>query len=194
MSSFKSPKMWKSQGESSELYRGCCVFQLIPHQIGSMGTAVVMQKDDSVRQHSRAFWLYGGSLHPQPPRNEPHLSVLLCLPPFPMLDEHTLHYAHLQSSKETTVWTPAFSLCISLTLQKALSIRNNSVASFFEEGVLWRVFSFHLNAPYRIPLNILKVRLFVDYFVLIKRYSKLRRIIHAPIFTLKSLQKEIIKI
>ena len=27
----------------------------IPHQIGSMGTGVIMQKDDSVRQHSRAF-------------------------------------------------------------------------------------------------------------------------------------------
>ena len=25
--------------------------------------------------------------HPQPPRNEPHLSALLCLPPFPMLDK-----------------------------------------------------------------------------------------------------------
>ena len=28
---------------------------LIPHQIRSMGTGVIMQKDDSVRQHSRAF-------------------------------------------------------------------------------------------------------------------------------------------
>ena len=34
----------------------------------------------------------------QPPRNEPHLSVLLCLSPFPMLDEHTLLYAHLHSN------------------------------------------------------------------------------------------------
>ena len=65
--------------------------QLIPHQIGRMGTGVIMQKDDSVRQHSRAFSLYRMFQHPQPPRNEPHLSALLCLPPFPMLDEHTLH-------------------------------------------------------------------------------------------------------
>ena len=28
--------------------------KLIPHQIGSMGTGVIMQNDDSVRQHSRA--------------------------------------------------------------------------------------------------------------------------------------------
>ena len=73
-------------------------FKLIPHQIGSMGTCVIMQKDDSVRKHSRAFWLYGASQHLQPPRNEPHLSVLRCLPPIPMLDEHTLHYVHLQSN------------------------------------------------------------------------------------------------
>ena len=82
--------------------------QLIPHQIDSMRTGVIKQKDDSVRQHSRAFWLYGGSQQPQPPRNEPHLSARLYLPLFPMLDEHTLHYAHLQSNKETTVWTCAF--------------------------------------------------------------------------------------
>ena len=29
--------------------------KLIPHQTGCMGTGVIMQKDDSVRQHSRAF-------------------------------------------------------------------------------------------------------------------------------------------
>ena len=80
---------------------------LITHLIGSMGTGVIMQKDDSVRQYTRAFWLYGASQHPQPPRNEPHLSALSCLPPFPMLDEHILHHAHLQSNKETTV-LPAF--------------------------------------------------------------------------------------
>ena len=104
--------------------------KFIPHQIDRMGMGVIMQKDDSMRQHSRAFWLYGASQHPQPPRNEPHLSALLCLPPFPMLDEYTLHYAHLQSSKETTVWTCAFSLCFSTTLQMAVLIRNNSVARF----------------------------------------------------------------
>ena len=71
--------------------------KLIPHQIGSMRMGIIMQKDDSVREHSMAVWLYGASQYPHPPRNEPHLSALLCLPPFPMLDEHTLHYAHLTS-------------------------------------------------------------------------------------------------
>ena len=78
--------------------------KLIPHHVGSMGTGVIMQKDDSVRQHSRVFGLYGASQHPQ----RPHLSALLCLPPILMLDEHTLHYSHLQSNKETTVWTWCF--------------------------------------------------------------------------------------
>ena len=51
--------------------------KLIPRQIDSMGRGVIMQKDDSVRQHSRAFWLYGASQHLQLPRNELHLSALL---------------------------------------------------------------------------------------------------------------------
>ena len=64
------------------------------------------------------------------PRNEPHLSALLCLPPVPMLDEHNLNYTHLQSNKETIVWTCAFSLSMFPTLQMAVSIHNNRVASF----------------------------------------------------------------
>ena len=128
-------------------------FKLIRHQIGSMGTGVIMQKDDTARQHSRAFRLYGVSQHLQPPRNEPHLSVFLCLRPFAMLDEHTLHYAHLQSNKETTVRNCAFSLCMFPTLQMAVSISNNSVASFCEEYVLWRVFDFHLTAPHTCMLR-----------------------------------------
>ena len=110
--------------------------KFIPHQIGSMGTGVIMQKDDSIRQHSREFWLYGASQQPHPPRNEPHLSALLCVPPFPMLDEYTSHYARLQSNKETTVWICAFWLCMSPTQQMEVSIRNNSVASFCEKWIL----------------------------------------------------------
>ena len=125
--------------------------KLIP-QISSMGMAIIMQKDDSIWQHSRAFWLYGASQHPQPPRNELHLLALLCLPPFPMLDKHTLHNAHLQSNKETTVWTCAFSLFMSPTLQMAVSIRNDSVTSFCEEYVLWQVFGCHLTTPYKIVI------------------------------------------
>ena len=120
--------------------------KLILNQIGSMGKGVIMQKDDSAKQHSRALIIWHVAA-PSATINEPHLSALLCLPPFPMLDEHTLHYAHLQSNKETTVWTCAFSLYMSPTLQMTVSIRNNSVASFCEECVLWRVFGFHFTAP-----------------------------------------------
>ena len=119
---------------------------LIPHQIDCKGTGIIMQKEDSVRQNSRVFWLYGASQHPQPPRNKLHLSALLCMPPFPMLDEHVLHYAHLQSNKETTVWTWAFSLCTCPTLEMTVSIRNISVASFCEECVSWWLLGFHLTA------------------------------------------------
>ena len=126
--------------------------KLIPHQIGSMGTGVNMQKDDSVRQRYRAFWLYRVSQYPQPQRNRPHFSAFLCLPPPPMLDEHTLNYAHLQSNKETTLWTCAFSLCMSPTLQMAVSICNKSVARYCDKCVLWRVFDFHWTAPYILGL------------------------------------------
>ena len=34
------------------------------------------------------------------------------------------------------------------TLQMAVSKRSDSVASFCKECVLWRVFGFHLTAPY----------------------------------------------
>ena len=123
----------------------------IPHQIVSMRTGVIMQKHDSLRQHSRAFSLCGASQHPQLPRNEPYVSALLCLPPFPMLDKNTLQYAHLQSNKETVVSTSAFSPCMSPNLQMAVSIRNKSVASFCEECVLCRVFGFHLTATNNVP-------------------------------------------
>ena len=62
---------------------------------------------------------------------------------------NTLHYAHPESNEETIVWTCAFSLCMSPTLQMAVTLRDNSVASFSEECVLWRVFNIHLTAPYR---------------------------------------------
>ena len=84
--------------------------KLIPYQIDSMKTGVIVQKDASVRQYSGPFGLYGASQHPQPPRNEPHSALFL--PLFPMFDEHTLHYTHLQSNKETNMWSYAFSLCM----------------------------------------------------------------------------------
>ena len=48
-------------------------------------------------------------------------------------------------NEDTTVWTCAFSLCMSPTLQMAVLIRNKSVASFCDECVLWRVFDFRFS-------------------------------------------------
>ena len=58
---------------------------LIPHQIGRALSYKRMISSDSIPGR----FDYGASQHPQPPRNEPHLSDFLCLPPFPMLEEHT---------------------------------------------------------------------------------------------------------
>ena len=143
--------------------------KLIPHQIGSMRMGVIVQKDYSIQQHSRAFWLYGTSKHPQPPKNKPHLSALLCLPSFPMLDEHTLHYAHLQSNKKITVWICAFSLCMSPTLWMAVSISNNCVISFCEECILWQVFGFHLTDFYitRSSIIVSTCKIFIIIIILL---------------------------
>ena len=116
--------------------------KLILHQIGSMG------KDNSVRQNSRAFWLYGTSEHPQPPRNEPHLSALLCLPPFPMLVRtHFTLRSPPEQYRNNFLDQCVFTMHASYPTDGS-SIRNNIVANFCEECVLWRVFHFHLSVPH----------------------------------------------
>ena len=145
--------MWKSQGERSGLHGGCWsvskpnLWKLILHQTGSMGMGVIIQNDDSVRQHSRTFWFCGASQCPQPLRNDPHFSAVVCLPPFPMLDEHTLILrSHPEQWRNNCVDLCIFSTHVSYPTSMEVSIRNNSVVSFCEEYVLWRVFCFHLTA------------------------------------------------
>ena len=156
--------MWKSQGERSGLYGECWsvyqpnVWSLSLTGLSTWGQALSgkrMIPSNSIPGRfdfmaRRSFcnvyaWRFALIVAPR------HSSIL-CLPPFPMLDEHTLHYAHLQSKKETTVLTCAFSLCMSPTLQVAVLIRNNSVASFYEECVLCRLFGFHLTVPHNMQL------------------------------------------
>ena len=65
---FRSPKMWKSQGEDLDCTEDVEVFlsQISEAYLSpdwQYGTGVIMQKVDSVWQHSRAFWLYGASQH-----------------------------------------------------------------------------------------------------------------------------------
>ena len=114
------------------------LLKLIPHQIGSMGTDVIIQKDASVRQHSMAFWLYGAFHHPQPPRNEPHLSALLCLPRFPMLVTSRAMKKQLRGYVRfhSAYLLPYIWLYPYVT----------TVLPAFAMNVLWRVFGFHLTA------------------------------------------------
>ena len=131
MSFIRSPKCRSNKGKDLGSTEDVEVFpsQISEaHLIGSIGTGVIMQKNDSVLQHSRALCRVAA-----PSATKKHLSALLCLSPFPMLDEHTLHYVHLRNNKERIVWTCAFSLCMSHTLQMAVLIRNSIVASFCEE-------------------------------------------------------------
>ena len=126
--------------------------KLIPHQIAVRGWALSckwMIPSDSILGHFD-FMEHRSTLSHQEVN---HTSAFLCWPPFPILDEHTLHYAHLQSNKETTVLTCAFALCMSPTLKIAVSI-HNSVASFCEDCVLCWVFSFHMTAKLYIYISV----------------------------------------
>ena len=112
MSSFRSPK----SGSHKEKDLGCTEdVEVFPSQIPEDYPSPDWQYGHR-RYHGKGWFrltAFQGVLSLlrvfQHPRNKPHLSALLCLPPFPMPDEHTLQYAHLQSNKEKTVWTCAFS-------------------------------------------------------------------------------------
>ena len=136
MSFFRSPKNVEvTRGKIGDVWRMLKCFlakslKLIPHQIGSMGTGVIMQKmtpSDSIPGRYD-FMARRSTLSHQETNHE-----------------HTLHYAHHQGNKETTC---AISLCMSPMLQMAVSIRSNTVSRICQEYVLWHVFGFHLIAPY----------------------------------------------
>ena len=119
----------------------------IPHQIGSMGMGIIMQKDDSVRPHSRAFWhMVCRSTSSHQETNCTFCSSFLASISSAGRTHFTLCSPREQWRK--TVLTCAFSLFMSPTLQMSVSIHNNNFASFCEECVLWWVFGFHLTAPH----------------------------------------------
>ena len=144
MSFFKSPKMWKSQWGKSGLRRVCWSVSQPNLWSLSLTRLAVWGGRYNAKEWFRptafhGFWLIARRNNLNQ-RETNHISLLL--PPFPMLDEHTLYYAHLQSNKKTTVRICAFSLCISPTLQMVVSMRNNIVASFCEECVFLWMFGF----------------------------------------------------
>ena len=148
MSIIRSSKMLNSQRDDVEVFLSQIseVYPSPDWQYGDGGYHAKGRFRSTAFQGVLTLWPVAV---PSATKNEPHLSAIFCFPPFPTLDEHILHYSHLQSNKQTTVWTRAFSLCMSPTLQMAVLIRNNSVASFCEEWVLWLVFCFDFTALYK---------------------------------------------
>ena len=148
MSFYRSPKMWKSQGERSGLYGECWsvsqpnLWSLSLTRFTEWGRALSCKRiipSDSIP--GRFDFIARSSILSHEETNHTSLLFFTCL--HFQCWTNTL-YAYLQSNKETTVWTCAFSLYMSPTLQMAVSLRNNSC----EECVLWRVFGFHLTAPH----------------------------------------------
>ena len=147
--------MWKSQGERSGLYGGCWSVSQPNLWSLSLTRLTVWKRALSRKRMIPSDNIPGrfdfmARLSTLSHQVTNHTSLHFLLASISKLDEYTLHSAHIQSNKETTVWTSVFSLCMSPTLQMAVSIRNNSVASFSEECVLWRVFGFRLTTPYKI--------------------------------------------
>ena len=145
MSFFRSPKMWKSRGERSGLYGGCLsvsqpnIWSLSLTKLAVQGTGVIMIPSDSIQGHFD-FMARSSTLSLQETN---HTSLLFfASPSFPML------YTTLVSRaiKKQLCVHVRFTLHASYPTE-AVSI-HNSVASFCEECVLWRVFGFHLTAPY----------------------------------------------
>ena len=149
MSFFRSPvKMWNSQGEKSGLYRGCWsvsqpnLWSLYPTGLAVRGQALSCKQmipSDSIPGHGHIA------------ATKKRTTSLCCSSLLASISNIGQIYFTLSSPPEqwrnnfVDLW---FSLCMSPTLQMAVSIRSNSVASFCEECVLWRVFGFHLTAPH----------------------------------------------
>ena len=161
-------KTWKSQGETSGLYGGCLrVSQLNLRTISLTRLTVwgrvlsckritpsdsIPERSDSIPGRSdsipgRFDFMVCRSILSHQETNRTSLLFFACLH-FQCWINTLYTNAHLQSNKETTVWTCALSLRMLPTLPIALWIRNNSVASFCEECVLWRVFGFNLTTTY----------------------------------------------
>ena len=76
-----------------------------------------------------------------PSATEKRTTSLLCLPPFLILDEDPLYYAHLQSNKEASVWTCAFLLCMTHLLYRCQNRYVTIVFIAFARNVFWGGFS-----------------------------------------------------
>ena len=118
MSCFRSPEMWKSQGERSGINGGCC--------IPGCFDFIACSRNFSHQETNHTSLLFFACLHFQ------YWTNTLCIT--------------LTSRAITAVWTCAFSLRMSPTLRMTISIRNISVASCCEECFLWWVFGFLLTA------------------------------------------------
>ena len=148
MSLFRSPKMWKSQGKRSGLYGGCWSVSQSNHWSLSLTRLAVwgralsdrrMIPSDSIPGH----FDFVASQHAQPPRNETHLSALLCLPPFPMLNKYIFTTLTSRAIKKQ-LCGPVRLHYPSLLPYRCQYRYVTSVASFYEEWVLWGLFTFHL--------------------------------------------------
>ena len=121
--------------------------KLISHQIGSMETELSSKRmipSDSIPGYFD-FMARRSTLSHQE-TNHISLFFLVCL--HFQFWTNTL-YTSLTSRTINNLLTCTFSLCMSPSLQMAVPIRNNNVANFCEECVLWRVFGFQLSAPHK---------------------------------------------
>ena len=83
--------------------------KFIPHQTGSMGMGIIMQKDDSIRQHSREVWLYGTSqLILQPFRRFTYVTAHSATLPLLLLHHSSFYNPSVASPTSQFILQPFF--------------------------------------------------------------------------------------
>ena len=133
--------MWKSQGERSRLCGGCWS---VLSQISEAYSSIDWQYGDG-RYHvkgcfrSTTFQDILTLWHVAAPSATKKRTTPLCsslLASIPNAGQNTLDYTYLQSNKETTAWTYAFSLCRSPKM--VVSIRRlSTVLPSFARNVFY---------------------------------------------------------
>ena len=139
--------MWKSEGERSVMYGGCWsvsqpnILSLSLTRLAVSGLALSCKRKillDRIPGRFDFMARFVTLRHQE--SNHPSLRFFACL--HFQCWTNTVYSMLTSRAIRKQLCGPAFSLCISSTLQMAVLIRNNIVASFCEECVLCRVFNF----------------------------------------------------
>ena len=153
MSFFRSPKMWKSQGERSGLYRGCWsvsqpnIWSLSLTRLAVWGRTLsckMMVPSDSIRGCFDFMARHSTLSHQK--TNHTSLLFFACL--HFQCWANTLYITLTSRAIKKLSGPVRFNwACLLPYGMKYRDVATVLLASFFEEYVFWRVLCFHLTVP-----------------------------------------------